>query len=71
MCAKAIVDARIKNLYFGALEPKSGAIVSIDNFLKKEHLNHSVSYEYGFLNSESSELLTNFFSSKRMSKKLI
>ena len=25
MCAKAIVDARIKNLYFGALEPKTGA----------------------------------------------
>ena len=33
MCAKAIVDARIKNLYFGALEPKTGAVVSVDNFL--------------------------------------
>ena len=64
MCAKAIVDARIKNLYIGALEPKSGAIVSVDNFLKKEHLNRIVSYEYGFLDNESSDLLINFFSSK-------
>ena len=37
MCAKAIVDARIKNLYFGAAEPKSGAIISVDNFFKKDH----------------------------------
>tara|TARA_X000001036_G_scaffold359257_1_gene341908 strand:- start:1352 stop:1828 length:477 start_codon:yes stop_codon:yes gene_type:complete len=71
MCAKAIVDARIKNLYIGALEPKSGAIVSVDNFLKKEYLNHIVSYEYGFLDNESSDLLINFFSSKRRSKKII
>jgi tRNA(Arg) A34 adenosine deaminase TadA len=26
MCAKAIVDARIDTLYFGANEPKTGAI---------------------------------------------
>ena len=32
MCAKAIVDARIDSLYFGANEPKTGAIESIDNF---------------------------------------
>ena len=32
MCAKAIVDARLKNLFFGALEPKTGAVLSIDNF---------------------------------------
>tara|TARA_B100000902_G_scaffold399813_1_gene472705 strand:- start:914 stop:1378 length:465 start_codon:yes stop_codon:yes gene_type:complete len=71
MCAKAIVDARIKNLYFGAAEPKSGAIISVDNFFKKDYLNHSVSYEHGFLDNESSELLVNFFCSKRKSKKTI
>ena len=30
MCAKAIVDARINFVYFGAFEPKTGAIQSID-----------------------------------------
>ena len=34
MCAKAIVDARIRFLYFGANEPKTGAIESIDQFLR-------------------------------------
>ena len=35
MCAKAIVDARINHLYFGASEPKTGAIESIDQFFRK------------------------------------
>jgi tRNA(adenine34) deaminase len=71
MCAKAIVDARIKNLYFGALEPKTGAVVSIDNFLNHEYLNHKVSYDYGLLQAESSDLLRNFFQLKRKLKKSI
>ena len=71
MCAKAIVDARIKNLYFGALEPKTGAVVSVDNFLNHEYLNHKVSYDYGLLQAESSELLRNFFQLKRKPKKPI
>ena len=71
MCAKAIVDARIKNLYFGALEPKTGAVVSVDNFLNHAYLNHKVSYDYGLLQAESSELLRNFFQLKRKPKKPI
>ena len=71
MCAKAIVDARIRNLYFGALEPKTGAVVSVDNFLNHEYLNHKVSYDYGLLQAESSELLRNFFQLKRKPKKTI
>jgi len=66
MCAKAIVDARINNLFFGALEPKTGSIVSIDNFLDSEHLNHKVNYSYGYMQSESIDLLKSFFQSKRL-----
>jgi len=65
MCAKAIVDARISNLYFGALEPKTGSIVSIDHFLEKSFLNHKVNYSYGYLEDDSRELLQSFFKSKR------
>ena len=65
MCAKAIVDARIENLFFGALEPKSGAIVSVDNFFDAKFLNHKVSYKYGFLDLESASLLRSFFVSRR------
>jgi tRNA(adenine34) deaminase len=65
MCAKAIVDARLKNLYFAAPEPKTGSIISIDNFLDKKFLNHKVHYEHGILQHKSSKLLRNFFASKR------
>lgn len=65
MCAKAIVDARIKNLFFSCLEPKTGSIISIDNFLDKPFLNHKVKFEYGYNDDLSSSLLKNFFLTKR------
>ena len=65
MCCMAIVNARIKNLYFGAKEPKTGAVVSVDNFLDKDFLNHKVNYSGGYLERESSELLRDFFVTKR------
>lgn len=65
MCAKAIVDARLKNLFFGALEPKTGAILSVDRFLDSNYLNHRVHYSSGYLAAESAKLLQSFFQSKR------
>jgi tRNA(adenine34) deaminase len=65
MCAKAIVDARINFLYFGATEPKTGSIQSIDQFLDREDLNHRVRYSGGFMKEQSSELLKDFFKSRR------
>ena len=68
MCAKAIVDARINFLYFGANEPKTGAIESIDQFLNRDDLNHQVFFSGGYMQKESSELLRKFFKSKRKKK---
>tara|TARA_Y100000287_G_scaffold57936_1_gene45432 strand:- start:44 stop:496 length:453 start_codon:yes stop_codon:yes gene_type:complete len=65
MCCTAIVNARIKNLYFGAKEPKTGAVVSVDNFLDKKFLNHKVNYSGGYMERESSELLRDFFATRR------
>ncbi len=65
MCAKAIIDARIANIFFSTVEPKTGCIVSIDNFLDKDFLNHQVNYAHGFLQNKCSELLVNFFKDKR------
>jgi tRNA(adenine34) deaminase len=65
MCAKAIVDARINFLYFGAHEPKTGAIESIDQFLDRDHLNHKVFFSGGHMQEQSSVLLRKFFQSKR------
>lgn len=65
MCTKAIVDSRIHSLYFGAYEPRTGAISSIDKFLCRNDLNHKVIFRGGFMQEESSSLLKNFFQSKR------
>ena len=69
MCAKAIVDARLNHLYYGAKEPKTGAIESIDKFLDRKDINHNVVFSGGYMKGESSELLKNFFKSKRASQK--
>ena len=68
MCAKAIVDARLSNLYYGAKEEKTGAIESIDKFLDREDINHNVVYSGGHMKEECSELLKKFFKSKRAKK---
>ena len=65
MCAKAIVDARIDNVYFAAFEPKTGSIVSVDNFFNKKFLNHKVNYVSGLMQDESSKLLKDFFRARR------
>ena len=70
MCAKAIVDARIDSLYFGANEPKTGAIESIDQFLNRIDLNHKVVFSGGHMQDESYNLLRRFFQLKRKKEKI-
>jgi len=65
MCAKAIIDARIDKLYFGALEPKTGAIQSIDQFFSRNDLNHKVNFSGGHMSQASADLLKKFFYSRR------
>ena len=65
MCAKAIVDARICSVIFGCPEPKTGSIISIDNFFDKKELNHNPQYQDGLFREESSKLLKDFFSLRR------
>lgn len=65
MCAGAIVNSRIKKLYFGAYERKSGSVLSNYQILFKGGLNHTVQAEGGILEEDCSTLLKNFFKSKR------
>ena len=60
MCAKAAIDARISSIVFAAKEPKTGSIVSIDNFLDKKIFNHNVTYRFGLMETRSSKLLKKF-----------
>ncbi len=65
MCAGAILNSRIKKVYFGAYETKSGAILSNYKILFGNSLNHNADAEGGVLEEECSALLKEFFKSKR------
>ncbi len=65
MCAGAMVHARIARLVFGALDPKSGAAGSVFDLVRTERLNHRITTEGGVLSRECSELLQQFFRTRR------
>ncbi len=65
MCAGAMVLARIKNLCFGAKDPKTGACGSIINIANHKKLNHRIKVTKGILEIECSSLLKDFFREKR------
>jgi len=65
MCAGALVLARIKDLYFGAKDPKTGACGSIANITNHKKLNHRIKVEKGILKEECGSLLKEFFKKKR------
>ena len=65
MCAGALVLSRLKNLYFGAKDPKSGACGSVINIVNHRKLNHRIKVKKSILEKECSSLLKEFFSRKR------
>ena len=64
MCAGAIVQARVKNLYIGARDPKGGAAGSVINIFQ-DPWNHQVNLTFGIMEEESSKLLKDFFQQLR------
>ena len=65
MCAGALVLSRIKNLYFGAHDPKTGAFGSVINIANNKKLNHKIKVTSGILKEECGGLLKEFFKEKR------
>ena len=65
MCAGAMVLARIKNLCFGAKDPKTGACGSVIDIANHKKLNHRIKVTRGILETECSSLLKDFFRKKR------
>ena len=60
MCAGAIINARIKKVYFGAYDKKMGALGSVTD-LSAFNFNHLFSAEGGIMQEQCSALLTDFF----------
>jgi tRNA(adenine34) deaminase len=65
MCAGALVLARIKHLYFGASDPKTGACGSVANIVNHKKLNHRIKAAGGILEEECGSILKEFFKGKR------
>ena len=65
MCAGAILQSRIKQLVFGASDPKTGACGSVINIFEQERLNHHTEVVNGVLATDCAEQLQNFFRARR------
>jgi tRNA(adenine34) deaminase len=61
MCAGALIQARAKNLVYGAKDDKYGACESLINLVNEPRFNHRLNVISGILEDECSELLRQFF----------
>lgn len=61
MCAGAIILSRIKNLYIGAEDAKTGSCGSVYNIVGDGKLNHVVNIETQILGNICRELIKDFF----------
>ena len=64
MCAGAIINSRIGEVYFGAYDKKGGAVGGIIN-LFEENFNHKPKVHGGILKDECALILQNFFAKLR------
>ena len=69
MCAGALINSRIKKVYIGASDQKTGAVGSVFNLLEDYTFNHKVEYEKGILQDECESILKEFFRELRKIKK--
>jgi len=68
MCAGAIIQARMRHVYFGAADPKAGAVISKNHLFDLDH-NHHVEYTGGILAEPCGDIITSFFRELRAKKK--
>ncbi len=70
MCAGAIINARLKNVFIGAMDPKAGAAGSVVDLFAVDKFNHHPRVIRGLYCEQASRLLKNFFRRIRQKQKL-
>lgn len=65
MCVGALVHARVREVVYGAAEPKTGALVSTLRALESPGLNHRFLVTSGVLEDECRSIIQEFFRQKR------
>ena len=68
MCAGAIINSRIKKIYIGTSDEKTGACGSVLNLLEDYTFNHKVELEKGIMKNECEKILKDFFKNLRKIK---
>lgn len=69
MCSGAIVQARIKRVVVGCMNPKAGCAGSILNLLDVKEFNHQVELTTGVREEECSRMMKEFFRELREKRK--
>lgn len=69
MCAGAIINSRIKKIYIGAMDEKTGAAGSVLNLFEDYIFNHKVEIKKDILKEECENILKKFFKELRTIKK--
>jgi tRNA(adenine34) deaminase len=65
MCVGALVHARVRDVIFGATEPRTGALISTMRALETPGLNHRFTVTSGVLDGRCLEIVQEFFRDKR------
>ena len=68
MCAGAIAWARLDHLYFGAYDPKTGAVCQGPSVFTHPQTHHKINVTGGIHADECGALMTRFFQEKRKSE---
>ena len=68
MCAGALVQSRIDEVFIGCMNPKAGCAGSVMNLLQVDRFNHQVKITTGVLEEECSSMLSDFFKRLRKQK---
>jgi tRNA(adenine34) deaminase len=66
MCAGAAVLARVERIVFGAIDEKGGAVGSLWDVVRDRRLNHRPEVINGVLAEECSDVLKEFFATRRI-----
>ncbi len=69
MCAGAIINSRIKKIYIGTLDEKTGAAGSVLNLFEDYKFNHEVEVKKGIMKEPCEAMLKEFFKNLRKMKK--
>jgi len=65
MCSGAIYQSRIKKVYIGSPDNKSGGVLSVYKILSDKRLNHQTKINVGLMRKECSQLVKKFFNKLR------